>query len=180
MDKQGQLADAIAARTAEKLEPQFAAIMEKMAEQAISLSHIFARLEVLEEAKPADAAKRGVRATGAGKKAAAGSKAAKASPDSKVSNALLFFRRAMSDNINEYREIYGTEEALADAESDPTVAKKDRNKDEAEYFSAVGLHIWKTTLSVEQKDEVRAHFADWKEQIQRGDAEGQLDEDQDA
>jgi hypothetical protein len=174
-DKQAQLSKCIAEATANELAPEFKFLGEKLEECTTSLKNVIARLEVLEAAAPADGAKRAVRTGGAAKKTA--TKAA-ASPGSKVSNALLYFRFAMHEDLDGYRELYGTEDNLAGAAQDSTVQKQNREKDEGAYFSAVGLYLWKNgALTDDDKATVRAHFGAWKEQQARGDDDGQLDED---
>ncbi len=174
-DKQAALAQCIAQATAKELAAEFTFLGEKLGVVELQNKSILARLEMLEEAKPADGAKRAIRTTGGAKKAP-NSKVA-ASPDSKVSNALLYFRRAMQEGWHDYRDTYATPENLEAADADLTVAKKDKNKDEGEYFSAVGNYLWKFFLTDENKAEVRDHFKTWKEAMLHGETDTQLDEE---
>jgi hypothetical protein len=176
VNKQDALAKCIAEAVAKELAEDFKFLGEKLANLEVDNKTLIARLELLEEAKPTDAAKRTIRTTGGAKKAAAGSKAA-ANPDSKVSNALLYFRRGMQEDWHEYRATYATDDRLAEANADPTVSKKDINTNEGEYFSAVGKYLWTTYLTEENKNDVRSHFKAWKEDAQRAEADTQLDEE---
>ena len=184
-DKQTALVNSIADGVHKQLSPEFAKMTELLARQAVSLAALLARVELLESTINAGAtgAKKTVRTAGAAaggkagaKKAVAGKKAA-GSETERVTNALLAFRYFMANNINDAQEIYGTEENLIQAESDTTVGKRDKEKDPAGYWSAVGAALWKTVLTDEQKDEIRTQFTAWKEDNARDDAEPQLDEE---
>jgi hypothetical protein len=82
----------------------------------------------------------------------------------------------MANDLFGLRELYGTEEILAEAESDPAVSKKNRAQDESGYFGEVGKYIWRK-LSEQQKEEMRVQYVAWKEQTARDEAEPQLEED---
>ena len=153
-------------------------IAEKLAQQSVILGTILARVEALDAAMAtmgtAAPAKRAVRATAAGKPAA------KKAGGSKVTNTLLYFRHAMETDLNEARATYLTDDNLAAAAADATVAKKDITKDEGAYYSAVGNFIWKT-LTEAQKEEIRAEFTAWKSANEHAAADAtQLEEDQEA
>jgi hypothetical protein len=176
-DKQTALVEAISANVASKLAESFAKL-------TVSVNSILARIETMEAANAIKAggeggvaAKRAVR-TGTvakgGKKAGGAKKSA--GDDTKVTNTLLYMRYGMANDLFGLRELYGTEEVLAEAESDPAVSKKNRAQDESGYFSAVGQYIWKK-LSEQQKEEMRVQFVAWKEQTARDEAEPQLEED---
>jgi hypothetical protein len=177
-DKQTALVEAISANVASKL-------AESLAKLTVSVNSILARIETMEAANAIKAggesgvaAKRAVR-TGTvakGGKKAGGAKKSAGDDGSRVTNALLYLRYGMANDLFGWREHYCTEEVLAGAESDPVVAKKDRAQDESGYFSAVGQYIWKK-FSDQQKEEMRVQFVAWKEQTARDEAEPQLEED---
>ena len=81
----------------------------------------------------------------------------------------------MSQDLDDAREEYGTEENLIEAEKDSTVSKRDRVKDDVGFWSAVGAALWKTVLSDEQKETIRGQYTAWKEEAARNDAEPQLE-----
>ena len=176
-DKQTQLVDSIAAGVHARLSLEFKALAEQLAKQTVTLNASLARLATLEDAvNSSTAAKRAVRTAGAAKKAAAGGKTKKGGDDkSRVTNALLYFRYAMSQDLDDAREEYGTEENLIEAEKDSTVSKRDRVKDDVGFWSAVGAALWKTVLSDEQKETIRGQYTAWKEEAARNDAEPQLE-----
>jgi hypothetical protein len=84
----------------------------------------------------------------------------------------------MAQNLNDFQEVYGTEDNLVTADADVTVGKRDKDKDPAGYWSAVGAALWKVTLTDEQKDEIRSCFTAWKEDLARDDAEPPLEADE--
>ena len=182
-DKQTALVESIALGVHAKQAPEFKALTEGIAKLTVTCNALLARVETLESAvnSGGTTAKRAVRTGAAAKKGAAakagGAKKPAGSDASKVTNALLYFRHAMANDLDDSRATHGTDENLGEAEKDATVSKKDRAKDETGYFSAVGAYLWKTVLTDEQKDEVRAQFTAWKEQAARDDAEPQLEED---
>ena len=182
-DKQTALVESIAQGVHAKQAAEFKAIAEAVAKLTVTCNATLARLETLESAAASGGAtaKRAVRSGAAAKKGGAakagGAKKPTGSDASKVTNALLYFRHAMANDLDDSRATHGTEENLGEAEKDATVSKKDRTKDESGYFSAVGAYLWKTVLTDEQKNEVRAQFTAWKEQAARDDAEPQLEED---
>jgi hypothetical protein len=176
-DKQTALVEAISANVASKLAESFAKL-------TVSVNSILARIETMEAANAIKAggeggvaAKRAVR-TGTvakgGKKAGGAKKAA--GDVTKVTNTLLYMRYGMANDLFGLRELYGTEEILAEAESDPAVSKKNRAQDESGYFGEVGKYIWRK-LSEQQKEEMRVQYVAWKEQTARDEAEPQLEED---
>lgn len=173
-DKQTALVESIALGVHAKQAPDFKALTEGIAKIMVTSNALLARVETLESAvnSGGTTAKRAVR-TGAVRTGAA----AKAGGAKKVTNALLYFRHVMANDLNDWRATYGTEENLGEAEKDATVSKQDRAKDEAGYFSAVGAYLWKTVLTDEQKDEIRTQFTARKEQTDRDDAKPQLEED---
>lgn len=180
-DKQAALVDAIATGVKDKMSPEFKALADTLAKLTVTNNASLARLEVVESmlASGTTTAKKAVRTGAAASKkgATVGKKAAAGFEESKVKNTLLYFRHAMANNLDGLRDIYGTEENLAEAESDSSVSKKDRNKDEAGYFSAVGHFLWKATLTDEQKAEVKTLFTTWQAQNKQNEDQPQLDED---
>jgi hypothetical protein len=183
-DKQTALVNSIADGVHAKMLPELTKLAEQIAKLTVSGNATLARLETLEAtmASGGSAPKRTVRtgaATGAAKggaKKPVGKKAAGSDTD-KVTNALLFCRYMLANDLDSAQEVYGTEENLLEAEKDSTVAKRDKDKDPNGYWSAVGAALWKTVLSDEQKDEIRAQYNAWKEGNTRDGAEPQLDED---
>jgi hypothetical protein len=180
-DKQKALVDSISEGVQAKLAVEFSKLGDEIAKLQVSLNSCNARLATLEQtvSSGATTAKRAVRAGGA--KAGAGAKKPPGkgknggSDASKVTNSLLYFRHAMAHNLDEYQDIYGVEENLLEADKDPTVGKRDKNKDAIGYWSAVGAALWKNVLSEEQKEEVRSAYNAWKEQSTRDESEDQLD-----
>ena len=123
------------------------------------------------------AAKRAVKGAGKGP---AGAKAAKKpvsddDPMAKVTNSALFFRYNMINDIDGAREQWGTEDRLADAASDATVAK--RKNGEPEWWGAVGTYIWRHSLNDEEKKEVKAAFDAMKEARTRDNTDAPLNEE---
>lgn len=182
-NKQAVLVEMLAKGVQDKQASEFARLAEEMAKLTVTCNTILARVEMLDAAAPAGAApKRAIRTGGAKKDAAAkpgGAKKPAGSDTSRVTNALLYFRYALGNNLEETRETFCSAESLAEAEADPTVAKKDQTKDESGYYSAVGAFLWKKVLTDDQKEEVRSQFLAWKEQITREGAEPQLEEEAD-
>lgn len=159
------------------------ALAVHLAQLQVVLHSILARMATLEAATEAAsvAPKRATRAAtagGAAKKPAAKAGGAKkpTAATGNVTNALLFFRKAMAEDINGIRGEYATQENLDEADTDNTVAKVSKD-DEGKYYSAVGAYLWKTVLSEEQKAEMRAQFTAWKEDQQREQNEEPLDEE---
>jgi hypothetical protein len=174
------LAKSIADATKAELASEFAKIAEQSAKLAVSVNAVLTRLETLESAVSSGAApKRGVRAgpakSGAGKKPAA--KKGAGDDRSKVTNSLLYFRYAMSHDLDDAQLTYGTPENVEEAEKDPMVQKRDKVKDPEGYWSAVAAALWKSTLSDDDKDTIRAQFNTWKEQATRDDADEPLEEE---
>lgn len=186
-DKQAQdaarataLAKSIADVTKTELAPEFAKIAEHFAKLTVNVNAVLTRLETLESAVSSGVApKRGVRAgpakAGAGKKPAA--KKGAGDDKSKVTNTLLYFRYAMAHDLDDAQNTYGTAENVEAAETDPMVQKRDKVKDPEGYWSAVGAALWKSTLTDDDKDTIRAQFNSWKEQTTRDDTEEPLEEE---
>jgi hypothetical protein len=182
-DKQKALVDSIAAGVQLVLVPSFEKLADQISRLAVNGNATLARLETLEAALGSGAApaKRAVRAGTAAKgtaKKATPKKGAAGEATAKVTNALLYFRFAMANDLDDAQEVHGTPENLAEAEGDPTVAKRDKEKEPAAYWSAVGAALWKAVLSDEQKDEVRAQFNAWKEKAAREGSEEPLEEEE--
>jgi hypothetical protein len=183
--KQGALVSLIANAVHAVHADDRAANAKGFAEMSVLLHAICARLETLEATRaPPPDGKRGVCVGGGGAppggKSGKGGKASKdaAGSAARVSNGLLYFRYALAHNLEDIREVYGTDENLNEAAADPAVAKQDRAKDEAAYFSAVGAYLWKSVLSEDQKTEMRNQFAAWKAQRVRDDTEPSLQEEE--
>lgn len=179
-DKANALITNITAAVRADLDADLKKIAEQLAKVLVSENAILARLEMIETASGSGAApKRGVRASPA-KAGAAGKKATpKKSGDekSRVTNGLLYFRYAMAHDLDDYRATYGTPENVAEAENDPSVQKKDVNKNPEDYWSTVGNVLWKSLLSDDDKDAIRTQYNSWKEQGAREDAEDPLEAD---
>jgi len=183
-DKQAALVNSIADGVHAKMTPDLAKLAEQLTKMSVTSCAIMARLETLESAVGAGgaASKRAVRTTGAAgaKGGAKGPAGKKPTGDAgKVTNALLYFRYIMGQDLDDARETYATEENLLEAESDATVAKRDKDKDPSGYYSAVAAALWKSTLTDDQKTEIRNQFTAWKEEMARGGAGAQLDEELD-
>jgi hypothetical protein len=181
-DKQTALVAAIAQGVKAEITPDFAKLATEIAKLSVTQNAVLARLEVLESAVSTGgpAAKRTVRTTAAAKggaKKTAAKKGAAGDDKSKVTNALLYFRYAMANDLDDSQALFGSEENLDEAEKDATVAKRDKDKEPSGYWSAVGAALWKTVLTDDQKEDIRAQFASWKEQVARDDQDGQLEED---
>jgi len=182
-DKQQALVNSIADGVHAKLAPEIAKLSEQIAKLTVNGNATLARLETLESAVTSGGttAKRAVRtgAAGKGKAPAKGGAKGKAGANDvdKVTNALLYCRYMLANDLDNAQATYGTEENLLEAEKDATVSKRDKDKDPAGYWSAVGAALWKTVLTDEQKEEIRAQFNAWKEGNARDGAEPQLDED---
>ena len=175
-DKQTALVGAIATGVQNILAADLRTLGEGIAMLKVMIASILARLETLEAAANSGgtATKRAVR-TGAAAKAGAKKPAGTLS---KNMNAKLYFRYLMQEDLEGVRDIYGTEANLVEAEkNDSAVAKRDRKKDEAGYFSAVGAYIWGHILTKEQQEEFRAKGKAFKEMADRNAAAPQLEED---
>ncbi len=175
--KQDLLANCIADAVKAKLDADLKAISVQNTALLVTINAINARLTTLENGISAGGtqAKRQTRTAAGGAK-----KPAPAAGDKKgaanVTNALLFFRRAMAENIYDIRSEYATEENMAEADADPSVAKVDKTK-EGLYYSAAGAFLWKTVLTDQQKDEMRNKFKDWQTEQARENAEEPLEEE---
>lgn len=181
-DKQAILVGAISDGVKTGLASEFAGLTKELAKLSVSNNAILARIEVLESVLAGgSAAKRTVR-TGAPAKGAAKRPAAKKGGSSddkqKVTNALLYFRYALANDLDDARETWGTEENIAAAEQDALVSKRVGTKetDPSSYWSAVGAALWKTCTS-EQKDETRSKFLAWKESTARDEGDEPLQEE---
>lgn len=182
-DKQQALVNSIADGVHAKMTADIGKLTEQIAKLQVTSNAVLARLETLESTvnSGGTTAKRAVRTGGATKGAAAkkttAKKGAAGDDKSKVTNALLYFRYSMANNLDDSQDTYGTEENLLEADKDATVQKRDKDKDPSGYWSAVGAALWKSVLTDEQKDEIRTLFNAWKEQAARDDADDQLEEE---
>lgn len=180
--KQNALADALTKGVTAGVLPHITALSEQLAKLSVSQSATLARLATLETmlSEGGTGAKRAVRTGAAAKPAAAGkgaaAKGAANDPKSKVTNALLYFRYGLANDLGDLRETYATDAALEDANADPAVAKKNADTDPAGYFSAVGAFLWKQ-LPEDDKSKIRAQHVAWKEENAREGAELPLEED---
>jgi hypothetical protein len=179
--KQNALAETLTRGVAAGIIPHLTALSEQLAKLAVSQSATLARLTTVETilGEGGAGAKRAVR-TGAAKPAAAGkagaAKGAANDPKSKVTNALLYFRYGLANDLGDLRETYATDAALEDANADPAVAKKNADTDPAGYYSAVGAFLWKQLVE-DDKGKIRAQHVAWKEENAREGAEAPLEED---
>ncbi len=176
--KQQNVAAALADGVAAKLAPSLATLADQNAKMSVTLSATLARLTAIEALlnDGGAGAKRQVR-TAAAKPAAKGAAAKDGAPNSKVTNALLFFRFALANDLNGSRDEYATDDVLEDAAADPAVAKKNKDTDPAGYYSVVGAFIWKH-MTEEKKGEIRAQFATWKEESAREATAPPLEEEE--
>jgi hypothetical protein len=106
-------------------------------------------------------------------------KAGTKTTEEKVTNALLFFRYALKNNLEGFRETYADDDAIETVAGVDQVAKKDRTKDEADYFSAVGAALWKN-LPDDTRKEVRTRFDAWKQDQSRENDPAPLEEEEEA
>lgn len=184
--KQDQLANCIADAVKSKMDPDIKALVAQNAVLTVTLNSVAARLAALEACLPAGAGAgggagvQGKRQTRTAAGTAGGAKKPAAKPGDKkgaasVTNALLFFRRAMAENIKGIRDEYATAENLEAADASPAVAKVDKENEPA-YYSAVGAFLW-AGLSDASKNAIRAQFADWKNEQARDDADPPLEEE---
>jgi len=174
-NKQTELVTAIANGVDKRLEQRFDALVAQNAKLTATLNSVLARLATVEDLVSSGAgAKRQVRSAGA---KAGGSKAGgkKGTEESRVTNALLFFRYIMKKNMDDVRDEF--KEHLETVEGDSGVQKQDVVKDEAAYWSAVGKAIWTAVLSDEQKTAFRVQHKAWLEENARKAAEPQLEQD---
>lgn len=173
--KQTLLVEAISNGAHAKLAPEIKGLAESIAKLVVTCGGIQARLEMLEAVGAVGAprnveVKRAVRtgtaaATGA-KKPAKKDGAAPGLPG----NSLLHFRDQMGKDVGNVRATYCTEENLAEALKDPSVAKKDCDKNEYEYYSTVAAFLWKGRyVTPEQK-------AEWKRSLELLNAEAKVQE----
>lgn len=167
--KQAQLVAAVAEGVYAKLAPGLDKILTAIASNQ-------ARLEAL-ELPPAAGPKRAVRAGTAAKPAKAGA-AKKATGDArdKVTNALLYYRWTLANNLDDVRSTI-SEDKLEEAKQDAAVAKIDAVKEEAKHWSAIGALLWKTSLTKAEQETIRKSFQAWKEEIARETADAQLEPD---
>jgi DNA polymerase III epsilon subunit-like protein len=191
-DKQAALVDSIKVGVASMITPELKKIAEEGAKNSVALAAIIARLDLLESMLAGGVAapppKRAVRAAAgpaaaAGKPASAkGCAAKKGSATPSITNAMLWFRVAMRDNLDSVRDRWGTEDNIRQAMedlADTAVSKKDRVKDEAGFFTTFGQYVWKNILETPEKEEVRQLFNAYKEALTREGAEPQLEEEVD-
>lgn len=167
--KHNALAEAIAKICAEKVNPEIAKL-------AVELGAIRSRLDMMESITPP---KRQPRTSAKPASAKGGAKSATKSTEAKVTNALLFFRYALKNDLEGFRETYADDDAIETVASSDQVVKKDRTKDEADYFSAVGAALWKG-LGDEQRKEVRTRFDAWKQDQSRDNDPAPLEEEEEA
>lgn len=184
--KQAVLINSIVDAVGRRLEPELAKIGEQLAAIAVNGASTLARIDILDSAVASGgpAAKRAVR-TGAAKKAPAKGGAAAADGGSnpgKVTNALLYCRYIMANDIDDAQAVYGTEEniqaIMADAREGKSLGRINRETNPTAWWSTVGAGLWKVVLSDDQKTEIRTQFATWKDDNARNDAEPQLNEDE--
>jgi hypothetical protein len=179
-EKQQALVNAIADGVHAKTAPELAKLAEQVARMMVSVNGVLARLEVIESTVTAGGApKRATRAGGAkaGAKKAAAKKGTAGDDKSKVTNALLYYRYSLANDLDDARATYGTDENIAEAEKDGTVQKRDIEKDPHGYWSAVGAALWKSVLSEEDKETIRASYTAWKEQALSDENGDQLNEE---
>lgn len=177
-NKQDLLVKCIADAVKASIEGDLKAVSLQTTAILVTLNAINARLTTVENSITGGAPAGGKRQTRA---AAGGAKkpAAKAGGQkgANVTNALLFFRKAMADNLYGIRDEFATDENIAEADADASVAKVDKTKEEI-YYSTVGAFLWKTVLTDAQKDEMRTKFNDWKAETTRAEADDPLEEEQ--
>jgi hypothetical protein len=183
-NKQAALIDAISKGVTAAQAPTLEKVLSQLAQIQVSVNAATARIAVLEDAlgSGAGAAKRQVRAAGGAKKPAgkpAGGAKKPAGDPSKVSNALLFFRYAMGPgNLEGFRDTYATDENVADAKENATVAKQNEAKDPDAFYSAVAHYLWTSKLADDEKEQIRSQFGQWKDESAREAADPPLEEEE--
>ena len=176
--KQKQLVDAISDGAHAKLAPELQALAASIAKVAVACGAIQAQLDMLDMFEKAGApggaaVKRDVRTRAAATTSAGAKKPAKkggATATGLACNSLLLFRDQMGKNVGNVRETYCTEDNLAEALKDPSVAKQDCVKNEHGYYSAIANFLWKNRyVTTEQK-------AEWKRTLELLAAEAKVQE----
>lgn len=171
-DKQTALVDAISTGVANK-------VADSLANLTLGVNTIIARVDAMEAAIALLKAggegevvlKRPVRngpSVAKGGKKAGGAK----NPEGvkkNISNTQLYVCHGVIEDCFGMREAFCSEDQLAEIEKDPSMAKKNRAEDERAYFSAVGRCIW-AKLEKPKREELRAQYVAWKEQISREEA----------
>lgn len=185
-------AESLAQRVADVLrtaqDAKYDELMKELIRLSVTCEAIKARLDALDQAtgslgnvetkravrtSQAGAAHGSVAAPGSARKAASKSQGG----DAKVTNALLYFRHAMANDLGDIRASYGSEENLREAEEkDKAVGKKNKTADPEGYYSAVAAYLWRQRVITDaDKESIRAHYNTWKEQSARSAAQPQLE-----
>jgi hypothetical protein len=179
--KEAALAESVSRRVVEEIQPLLAKAEQAHADQQTStdllLSSIQTKLNELEmhvTKLGSKGAPKAARATGgAGKGAAKGPKAKKeeGDPRAKVQNARLYARLMYAIDA-EFRAQYGDDDALA-----KLAEQKWKAKEGEDQLKEQGTWLWDNQFTTKQKDEIRASFNKWKQDLQRDNATPQLQED---
>ena len=167
--KQTLLVEAISNGAHAKLAPEIKSLAESIAKLVVTCGGIQARLEMLEAvgAPRSVEVKRTVR-TGTAASTSAKKPAKKGSATGLPGNSLLYFREQMGKNVGNVRAVYCTEENLAEALKDPSVAKQDCGRNEHGYYSSIAAFLWKNRyVTPEQK-------AEWKRSLELLSAEAKV------
>lgn len=182
--KQNELVESLAKGVQAHLAPNFTRLAEDNAKLMARVGALEAQIECLVSAlaarETAPAAKRAVRAAGGAPKASS-ARGGASKTSGVIGNAMLYLRYIMAKDIDNARSIYGTPENIQAAENDTedtSVSKKDRSKNEEEYFSSLGNYVWRHILvQDEDKNEIRTQYNAYKERLSREIAQPPLEEE---
>ena len=174
--KHAALADAIALACSMKINPQLAAL-------TATVAALEAKVTVFEQiaAGSVTPAKRTTRATKPASTKGGAAKSGNKTEEEKVTNALLFFRYAMKNDYENFRETYANEDAIATVAGEAAVAKKDaiKEKDPGDYYSTVGAALWKKMAETDRAG-IRALYIAWSQAQTRENDATPLEEEAEA
>lgn len=149
-------------------------LAKKMSELQATLSVIQARVFLSDSTGATAATKKAAKAT-VGR--AAASKTGGAKKTGSVTNALLFFKKAAVDDIEDVRSTYLTDTVIEDAkENDDACAKVDES-DPTKYWNAIAKYYWTKRASEGEKTNIKALFKTYKENLERDAADEPLEQD---
>ena len=173
VNSQAVLVGAICAGVSKSLAETFAEMSAQRAKDSVTLNTILARLEGLSADGVGLDAKRAVR-TAAGAKAPTKAKAKGKADDgvSKVTNAMLFMRHCLANDLDGFRQTYAGQ--IEDVRLHEKVQKVNEAANPVGWWNAVGSLVW-TDLSDALKNEVRAAHVAWKESAARDNADAPLE-----
>lgn len=176
-NKHQGLVDAIARGVMAEIKTEIGKLSEQISKLSVTNNSVLTRLATLESLLD-PGTKGSTKSAGAGKTAAKKTTAKGPAKDaeSRVTNALLYFRYAMARDLENYRESFGTGPLATQAKKEPSVLKYKEEVDGQAYWSAVAAVVWKG-LSEDDKAMIREHHVAWKEGLAR-DADFPLEEEE--